>query len=297
MNWTLFKKTLRDLRWPFLFVTLLLFLVQIIRAMITWRVTKEVLPQFEKYGIKFETLFQIITSGTGEFVRTLIAGDGLMLNNPAHLQTFGFVDPGVVILFCVWSIGRGAALAGELERGTMELLLAQPIARWQVIVTHLAVDLVTVPLMVVAMVAGVWVGVNLLGLEGITVQPYWRAALNAAGLVLCLIAATMALAVRSRSRWRAMSWIIALVLVMFLLSFLGQLLDWLRPWRVLSVFYYYQPQGIVIHGRVAAPIQLGYGPEAPTLHVHFVPFLYLLAALGYTSALVGFCRRDLPAPL
>lgn len=297
MNWTLFKKTLRDLRWPFLFVTLLLFLVQIIRAMITYRVTKEVLPQFEKYGMKFETLFQIITTGSGEFIRTLVAGDGVMLNNPAHLQTFGFVDPGVVIILCIWAIGRGSALAAELERGTMELLLAQPIARWKVIGTHVAVDLVTVPIMTIGMVIGVWAGVELLGLEGIAIQPYWGAALNAAGLILCLSAVTMAFAVRSRSRWRAMSWVIAAVMVMFLLTFLGQLLDWLKPWRVLSIFYFYQPQGFVIHGRIVTPIQLGYGPDAPILYVRFIPFLYLLAVLGYTSALLGFCKRDLPAPL
>lgn len=296
MNWTLFKKILRDIRWPFLFVALLLFAVQIIRAMITYRVTKEVLPELNKY-IPFETLFKVLTSGSGEFVRTLLSGDGIMLNKPEHLQTFGFVDPGVVILLCMWAIGRGSALAGEMERGTMELLLAQPIARWRVIVTHLFVDLLTIPLLALGMVAGVYLGVAVVGLEGIDVTPYWRAAANVVGLTLALTAFTMAVAVRGRSRWRAMSWVIAVVLVMFLLSFLGQLLEWLKPWRVLSIFYYYQPQGIIIHGRQLAPIQLGYGEEAWKISVPFIPFLLVLAAVGYAMALFGFCRRDLPAPL
>lgn len=296
MNWTLFKKILRDIRWPFLFVCLLLFAVQIIRAMITFRVTKEVLPQLEKY-IKFDVLFNILTTGSGEFVKTLLAGDGIMLNKPEHLQTFGFVDPGVVIILVMWAIGRGSGIAGEMERGTMELLLAQPIPRWKVIGTQLCVDLVTVPLMTLGMILGVWCGVTFVGLEGIDVSAYWGAVFNAMGLIFALTGATLAVAARGRSRWRAISWVIAVVLVMFLLSFLGQLLEWLKPWRVLSIFYFYQPQGMVIHGRTAAPIVLGYSPEAPTFFIRFVPFLFLVAVLGYLSALVGFCRRDLPAPL
>ena len=46
------------------------------------------------------------------------------------MLSIGYVHPLVQIIFCIWAVGRASgAVAGELDRGTMELLLAQPLSR------------------------------------------------------------------------------------------------------------------------------------------------------------------------
>src|SRR5262249_37545328 len=62
-------------------------------------------------------------------------------------------------IFCVWAVGRAAgAIAGEIDRGTMELLLAQPLARSRLLLAHLLLDAVTIPILCLSLWAGNWIG-------------------------------------------------------------------------------------------------------------------------------------------
>ena len=45
------------------------------------------------------------------------------LDRAMDMLSIGYVHPLVQTIFCVWAVGRASgALAGELDRGTMELL-------------------------------------------------------------------------------------------------------------------------------------------------------------------------------
>ena len=46
----------------------------------------------------------------------------------------------------------------------MELLLAQPLPRYRLVLAHLAVDLLTIPLLCVSLWAGNWLGAWLVGI-------------------------------------------------------------------------------------------------------------------------------------
>ena len=50
------------------------------------------------------------------------------------------------------------AIAGEIDRGTMELLLAQPLSRGRFMLAHFLVDVLTIPLLCLSMWAGNWLG-------------------------------------------------------------------------------------------------------------------------------------------
>jgi ABC-2 type transport system permease protein len=298
MSWPLFYKVLRDLRWGLAFVALLLAVSQIIRAKITDRITNELIPELTKH-IGLDKLIDILFKGTGKLLETLLGGDLIRLDRAEHMQTIGFVDPGVLILFCIWALGRAsAALAGEIDRGTMELLLAQPLSRAKVVLTHVAVDLVTVPLLGLAMFTGVAVGVYLIGLKNVPLFPYLGAVANVIALVLALSGIVLALSAAGRSRARVLSASIAIVLVMFLLTFFGQLWEPLRPFRPLSLFFYYQPQRIILEGNWWVCLDAtGVSATSGTLFVPGIAMLLGIATLGYTLAYLIFTRRDLPAPL
>src|SRR5262249_34308619 len=128
-------------------------------------------------------------------------------------------------LFCLWAIGRAAgAVAGEIDRGTMELLLAQPLPRSRIIFAHLCVDALLIPILCLAMWGGLWAGTTMIGdlkpdmealkdfpLENIYVGPallkiqvdqFGPPLLNVAALLFAVSGVTMWLSARGRYRWR-----------------------------------------------------------------------------------------------
>src|SRR4029079_17816079 len=122
----------------------------------------------------------------------------------------------------------------------MELLVALPIGRWRIVMTHLCVDLVTIPSLALCMWLGTLLGAYIVPLHHPHLYDYWKAVLLAASLGLALTGLTLTISSLGRSRWRVLAWAIALALVMSLLNILGQLWDVLTPYRPRSIFYYYQ---------------------------------------------------------
>src|SRR5207302_8102970 len=109
------------------------------------------------------TVFQ----GPGQILQALIGGDNIRIDYALDMVSVGYVHPLTQTILCVWAIGRAAgAIAGEIDRGTMELLLAQPIRRSQVVLAHLCVDILTIPVLCLSMWAGTWLGASLVGFVG-----------------------------------------------------------------------------------------------------------------------------------
>jgi len=169
MTSTLVRKLLRDLRLTLIVVALLLFAFQCLWAKIVERIIGDFQPIFDMMAntsglslnrVREEVLFQ----GPGKAIRTLIGGENVDLDKAQDLLSIGYVHPLMVIIFCIWAVGRAAgAIAGELDRGTMESLLAQPVARWRLLLAHLIVDAVTIPILCLCLWAGNGVGVWLIG--------------------------------------------------------------------------------------------------------------------------------------
>src|ERR1051326_8840977 len=88
-----------------------------------------------------------------------MGGESIQIERAMDILSIGYVHPAMLVLFSIWAVGRASgAIAGEIDRGTMELLLAQPLARYRVVLTHLAIDAMTIPLLCLSMWAGTWAG-------------------------------------------------------------------------------------------------------------------------------------------
>src|SRR5262249_13739372 len=147
---------------------LLLFAFQMLWAKVTDRIVGELLPAFQKQRIDVDFITKTLFKGPGQIIQTIMGGEMIHLNNPMEMLTIAYVHPFTQIVLCVWAIGRAAgALAGEMDRGTMELLLAQPVSRRQVVLSHIAVDLVTIPLLCLCIFAGTSLGIRAVGLQDI----------------------------------------------------------------------------------------------------------------------------------
>src|SRR5947209_4803150 len=165
---TLIRKLLRDL-WPALVVvSLLLGAFQCLWVRITARIIGELAPFFEHLaalgGLGPRDIQDKLFSGPGRIVRALAGGETTGLESAMDVLSVGYVHPLMQVIFCVWAVGRGAgAIAGELDRGTMELLLAQPLARYRVVLAHLCVDFLTIPVLCLSLWGGTGLGTWLVG--------------------------------------------------------------------------------------------------------------------------------------
>ena len=138
MTWTLTRKLLRDVRGMLLAIALLLLVFQCLWAKITDRILGQLAPFFTMLasagGLKLQDVEDTLFEGQGQIMRTLIGGEQVTLDNAMAMLSIGYVHPLMQTVFCIWAIGRAAgAIAGELDRGTMELLLAQPLPRYRVV--------------------------------------------------------------------------------------------------------------------------------------------------------------------
>ncbi len=334
MTWTLIRKQLRDLRLALVVVGLLLLLFQVLWAKITQRIVGEIVPVFAQLtgGPQFlKPLIDRIFEGPGKIIQTIMGGESIELDRAMHMLSIGYVHPLMQFIFCIWAVGRASgAIAGEIDKGTMELLLAQPVPRSRVVLAHFCVDLITIPVLCLCLWAGNWIGYWAVGpirpkpleieqpaLElpgGLPlptpkpVEPdpaklrtdpmaFGPALLAVGGLMFAVSGFTMALSARGRFRWRVLGVAVLIFLLMFLVNLIGQMWEeafgWARP---LTVFYYYQPQQVILKRQWAVDLAAAWGLNAGPA-VNGVLVLVAVGAAGYGLALWTFCRRDLPAPL
>lgn len=288
----LVRKLLRDLRLPLGIMAILLMLFQVLWAKVTQRIVGEVLLQFTRLGIDIATLRAIIFQESGKIIQTLMGGENIAIERALDMMSISYVHPLTQTIVSVWALGRAAgALAGELDRGTLELLLAQPLRRSQVVLAHFIVDLIAIPVLALSMWMGTVIGVHSFGLSDpgrgslyVDVMRFLPALASVAGLAFALGGFTMIWSALGRQRGRVLGLVVLLVLLQFLVNVIGQLwtpMAGLRPW---TIFYHYQPQTIILNG-----------PTSESWR--HVAVLAGVGLGGYGFALGYFCHRDLPAPL
>jgi ABC-2 type transport system permease protein len=74
--------------------------------------------------------------------------------------SLGYQELIVILCMTLWSIARGSdAVSGELNRGTLEMLLAQPLSRLQILLTQTLVTFSGVAILAAAAFAGTSAGV------------------------------------------------------------------------------------------------------------------------------------------
>jgi ABC-2 type transport system permease protein len=290
-------KLLRDVRTGLLLVALLLAAFQVLWARVTQRIADsgQILDSLRKFGLSIENIRATVFQGPGQIIQAIMGGENIRIDHAVDMISISYVHPLTMFILSTWAIGRASgAIAGEIDRGTMELLLAQPIRRSYVVLGHLCVDMCTIPILCLSMWAGTWLGVCLVGFIGnanetLAVDPwvFGPGLVSVALLAFAISGLTMWLSSAGRFRWRVLGIAVVVALAQFLVNLIGQLWDPAAPLRPLTVFYYYQPQPIILdtdwyqHGDVW--LRMG--------------VLASVGAVGYGMALWTFCRRDLPAPL
>ena len=243
----------------------------------------------------------------------------------------------VVMCVAIWAIARGSdCVSGELGRGTLEMVLAQPVSRKRILLTQALVTTVGVALLTLVSWGGLFVGIHttdveepvtplklsisMFGsdpaqslLEGETrtvpmstkVSPHdmWPAAVNLFALGFFLAGLSTLISAPDRYRWRTIGIVAAIYVVALILKIVGLAADrfsWLLNY---TFFTAYDPERFVSIA-VNAPgdawrfvLTDDQGQWTGLGPLGCDALLIGMGIVAYIAATVIFSRRDLPAPV
>ncbi len=320
MRLALLRKTVNDVRWLLLGCLVTIFAFAWIRVAIVASMETQQL--------------QRIARNLPEMVKRLMPVPIEDLINYPGLIGFTFEEPMVYLIMAVWAIARASdSVSGEIGRGTMEMMLAQPVSRLTYLLTHSGVTFVGILLLATAAYAGTHVGINQTHVKVRKVNswtvPFFRVpsdedeedyklvpmskfvspatfkspAVNYACLGIFLAGVTTAASSWDRYRWRTIAIVMTFYIVETIIEVVALAVDGCRWMLSLTFFGVYEPVAIAtaaskdatVNWRLLAQESSGYVPDLGPLG-----FDVVLLSLGLASFVLGvwvFCKRDLPAPL
>lgn len=232
------------------------------------------------YGVFGQTFRDIIDSGfVPEELTQFGGGDIFSLSGSIAL---GAIHPISLILNSVFAVGFAtAAIAGERQRGTLEVLLARPISRRTTYVTLLVATLTFVAVAVLATLVGAVIGSTIAGvLDELAVDRLPLVWLNGFLLFGAFASIGLAASVSFDRLSPALGITAGLLVVMYFLEVLGTFWPDAQVLQPYSLFHYYQPKAI-LEG------------DAPLINFALPA---IVAVLAIAWSLFEFPRRDLAAP-
>jgi ABC-2 type transport system permease protein len=286
MNSALWKKSFLESRWLLASSLALMFCVHWLRVYIA--------SFFSSSDL--ENMFGFMP----EVVEKLLPVSFEQIASVAGRIAAEYDDPVVLLLMTVWSISRGSdAVSGELNRGTLEMVLAQPVTRVGVLASQAGVTVGGAALLALAAWLGSSMGLATVTLE-VTLSPlvFIPAALNLFALGMFLAGLTTMVSAATDYRARTIGLVGGFYAISMIFKIVGRLVP---PWKWLayvSFFTAFEPQAVVANA--ARRWSFWITPPGGPVEAGALTYDTILVTLGlacYVVAAVIFSRRDLPAPL
>lgn len=321
MNFAVLKKCLLEVRLLFAATAALLFGFCWLRVFIVSRL------QTSQFAIILEQVWDQFESFLPVPLEQLLTYTGRI--------AIGYNEPIVVFGISIFAIARGSdAVSGELNRGTMEMLLAQPVSRLQVLSTQAVVTVTSLIVLSWLTWAGTTAGIytikvtedvpppslKVLGFSipltfgkpekvQVPMREKTEPAYFVVGAVnLCCLGVALAgfstlISSVDRYRWRTLGIVVAAYMLALLLKLLGQAIGEVAWLQRLSLFTAYEPLKFISMaaeepGRgwlLAVYDKQGTFVEPGPLGYNLI--LLSIGMVSYLAAAVVFQKRDLPAPL
>lgn len=189
----------------------------------------------------------------------------------------------VLLLVSIWAISRGSAVAGEIERGTLDMTLSRPVSRFEYFATQVAGAL----LGLIVLTSSLVIGNRLGGIYNPVSDPPSALALIKPAVNLALVGAavygySLLCASWDVVRWRPILFTSVVTLAGYvagIISTIPTLSDWEWIGRF-SVFKAFDPVEVAVTGATFLRHSAALGA---------------VGAAGIALAFAVFQRRDLPA--
>jgi ABC-2 type transport system permease protein len=214
-------------------------------------------------------------------VRNMLGGNFLTPDNPAALITIGHQHPLILILYMVYAVGTPTALiVGEVQRGTMELILSRSVTRSQVFICAAIPTVVGMFLLTFIMFLGTMSGTTIYKFDRpVPLFGFFQLAINGAFLASTVAAIAMFVASFCRERGTAVGITVAYLVTDYFLNLISTWwprMSFLHNW---SLFRYVN------------------GPKIFRSHMWPIREIVILSCVGGFLLLLGWLiwrRRDLP---
>ncbi len=318
MSWALWKKSVRDARLLLAACAAVLFAFCWVRVWITSRL------EMERFRNILESLPDSWQRLAPVPIQQLFTYEGRI--------AVSYEEPIVYLMMAVWAITRGSdSVSGAIGRGTMEMMIAQPVSRLRLLLTHSTVTLLGVAFLASVAYAGTCAGIAtttvelapepiripLLGFKlplgnrppQITpmsdlVDPrvLLPAATNYCCLGVFLTGLTTLLSSWDRYRWRTIGLTVGFYVVQTIFELVGLAVERMEWIKRFTFFTAYEPIAFVARSVESPETAWTFFLSDDTHLTHLGPLGYdaILVGLGLAGLVAGtivFCRRDLPAPL
>lgn len=272
MNGAVVRKTVRD----YLLLILILIASIVIFEVLVVRILIEAARDLELVRVWLERpLIKM-------FIRLALGADLMGDLTPTTLSVMGLAHPLLYVLCwtLVLTVASGV-LAGEIGRGTADLLLTLPLSRGTVYLsTSLVWWLALIPASL-APLLGLWLGERIFPLsEPLDYTRLWRVSVNFLALNWSVAGLTMCISSLVSRRGTAVGVVMAVLLASDLINLLVQFWHAVKPFAFLGFLHYFKPLLVLRRG------QLPWGDMTVLLGVGLVAW-----SIGYWR----FARRDIPA--
>ncbi|MBF8267994.1 MAG: putative antimicrobial peptide exporter permease YclI [Dehalococcoidia bacterium] len=228
-------------------------------------------PDVSEYLKQVPRAFQALLKTQGDLF-PLLGAEGYI--------AIGYRHPIYVVVIAAFTIASTSALAREIERGTIFLLLARPFPRYHLVLAKGGGLLLGLIILLGAGLAGTALGVALADMDQpVRLSRFLLVSSNALLLFLAIGGYGFLFSALSRDGSRAIALTTGLTVAFFFLDFVSELwepLDFMRPW---SIFHYYDPISVIQSGSIPWNHGLVLGG---------------VALACYLTAIAVFQRRDIP---
>lgn len=214
-------------------------------------------------------------------IKSALGGETLRVGNLPALIAIGYNHPLTLLLYMLFAVGIPTALlAGEVQRGTMELILSRSVTRLQVYLCAAMLTVVGMVALVAVMFFGTFVSTRIYHFgEPIPLVEFFRLAVNGGMLSATVGAISLLSAAAFSRRGTAVGVAVAYLVANYFINIIAEWWPQMKALKSFTLFHFLNPYKIF------------------ALHVWPTSELMILGSLMLAAAILGaiiWNRRDLP---
>jgi ABC-2 type transport system permease protein len=173
------------------------------------------------------------------FIKTALGGEALQVGNVSGLITIGYHHPFVLCLYMLFAVGVPTGLlAGEVQKGTMELILSRQATKNHVYICASFITITGMFALVFVMFGGTVFATNVYEFsQEVPLYSFFKTAING-GILASAVGGIALLAAACFQRGIAVWLTVAYLVANYFVSIIAEwwpLMKWLKP---TTIFYY-----------------------------------------------------------